>query len=103
MNSNTLYNIHEPYKSYYISTDPYLSVHEESSAKPSTENTTPELSSSRECLYLPKLPMYDILVHWLPAWAYGALIGLGALIGIALAIVFFGFALHFIIVHPSLF
>jgi hypothetical protein len=103
MKSSTLYNIHEPYKSYYLSTDPYLSVYEEPSALPSTENTTQELPSSREFLHLPKLPMYDILVQWLPAWAYGALIGLGALIGIALAIVFFGFALHFIIVHPSLF
>ena len=104
MNSSTLYNIDDPYKSYCLSAHRYLSVHEESCSMPSINVSTQRLSSSHKIQDMPKFSMFDTLELCLPAWAYGILLGLGCLLGLALTIVLFGFALHFIIVHgPSLF
>ena len=98
MKSSTLYNINDPYKIYCQSAHRYLSVHEESCSQPSS---TRRPSFSHKLRDMPKFSMFDTLQQCLPAWAYGVLLGLGCLIGIALAIVFFGFALYFIIVHGS--
>jgi len=100
MNSGTLYNINDPYKIYGLSVGHYLLVHEESNSMPSNDSTQRRVYKPQNP---PKLPMFDTIVQWVPAWAYGALIGIDSLIGITLAIVFFGFALHFIITHGSLF
>jgi hypothetical protein len=98
MNSSTLYNINDPYKAYCLSVNHYLSVREESNSMPSS---TRRPSFSRKLQYMPKLSLFDTLQQSLPAWAYGVLLGLGCLVGIALAIVSFGFAFSFIIVHGS--
>ena len=93
MNSGTLYNTNDPYNPYY------LSIHEQSRYMLSTANSTQERLPSRRLQDPPKLPILDILIQWLPAWAYCGLKGFGSLIGLALALVMFGFAIHFIIVH----
>jgi hypothetical protein len=102
MNSNTLYNINDPYKPYYLSVNHYLSVHGESNSLSSNDDSTGGRSYKPQDP--PKLPLFDSLVQWLPTWVYCVLKGFGSLIGLALAIVFFGFALYFILVHgPFLF
>jgi hypothetical protein len=90
-----LHNSNDPYDPYY------LSIHENSCSLPNIDNSTQERLPSQKLQNPPKLPMLDILIQWLPAWAYIGLKGFGSLIGLALAIAMLGFALHFIIVHSS--
>jgi hypothetical protein len=99
MNSGTLYNSNDPYKAYYLSVNHYLSVHEESNSMSSNDGSTQGRVYKPQDL--PKLPALDTLIQWLPTWVYCILKGFGSLIGLALAIVLFGFALYFIIVHGS--
>jgi hypothetical protein len=94
MNSDAL-PTNNPYKVYC------LPVREEPCSVP---GPTQELSSSSASQNIPKFSVFDTLELWLPAWAYGVSLGICCLIGLALAIVFFGFALYFIIARgPSLF
>ena len=51
----------------------------------------------------PHFSLFDRLEAQLPEWAYNAFLGLGSLLGLALALVFFVFVLHFLIVHVSSF
>ena len=99
MNSSTLYTINDPYKPYRLSAHLYLSEDEDSCSMPSVD------ASTQGRLYRPqdspKLPILDSFIRWLPTWAYCIILGFVCLIGLTLTIVFFGFALHFIIVHGS--
>jgi hypothetical protein len=90
-------NSDDVYKPYYLST------HEESHSMPSIDESVQKRLPSREKFQNhPNLPWYDILAQWLtPPWVYCVLNGFGSLIGLALAIVLFGFAFYFILVRSS--
>jgi hypothetical protein len=92
-------NSDDVYKPYYLST------HEESHSMPSIDKSVQkQLPSKKKFQHHPKLPWYDILAQWfLSPWVYCAINGLGSLIGLALLIVLFGFALYFILIHGSSF
>ncbi len=91
MNSNDVY---KPY---------YLSPHKESHSMPSIDKSAQKrLPSQKKSRKHPKLPWYEILDQWLsPPWVYCVINGIGSLIGLALTIVLFGFALYFILAHSS--
>ena len=84
-------NRDDVYKPYY------LSIHEELHIDKSVQKRLP---SQKKFQNHPKLPWYEILALWLELpWVYCLINGFGSLIVLALAIVLFGFALYFILVH----
>ena len=90
-------NNNDAYKPYYLS--PHKELHPTPSIDKSAQKRLPAKKKYRKH---PKLPWYEILDQWLsPPWVYCIIHGFGSLIGFALAIVLFGFALYFIIVHSS--
>jgi hypothetical protein len=93
MNSTSLHN--DPYNPYYL--PKYKKSYSVSNTVHSAQKRLP-LQKPQDT---PKFSVVDMLAAQLPPWAYCVFLGLGSLIGLALAIVFFGFILHFIIVHGS--